>query len=507
MNIIESFRPSLEHCVSRVGLEFNESKFTFGELEACSNCLARRFLKDGLVPGDRIVVYLANSIEFIVVYLAILKAGLIFIPINVLYRAREVRQVINDAEPRGVVTSRDLISHLKPCLQARRRKGGPKIVLYRANDFEKLTRNLSSEPVTSPCNAESPAVIMYTSGTTGAPKGAVLSHRNLMANTRAILDTWRIIDEDRLLLVLPLFHVHGLGNGLHAWLTTGLRLRLLERFRRESIVEEFRQFSPTLFYGVPTIYERLLDVEPETAREIGDSMRLFISGSAPLPAVTLERFRDLYGHDILERYGMSETLMNISNPYESERRPGSIGKPLPGVTIRLVKPETGKPVDVGETGEILIRGDNVFTGYRNRPEANAAAFTSDGFFRSGDLAVCSNDGYYSLVGRRGDLIISSGFNIYPRQIEELLLEQPGVAEAAVVGLPDPLRGEVPVAYIKPSEGEELDGQALRNVCRQSLASFKVPRRIIFVDKLPRNALGKLQRHLVSSVELNASDFS
>ena len=499
MNIIESFRPSLDRCVGRAGLRFKDSKFTFGELEALSNSLAQRFLEDGFVPGDRVAIYLANSPEFVVTYLAVLKVGLTFIPINVLYREREILQIINDSEPCGLITSCDLISYLEPILEARCHNTTPKITLYRTNDFEELTRGLSSKPVKCPCSAESSAVIVYTSGTTGTPKGAVLSHRNLMTNTQTILDTWRIDDKDRLLLVLPLFHVHGLGNGLHSWLTTGLRLQLLERFCRESIVEEFRKFSPTLFYGVPAIYERLLDVDPKTAREIGDSMRLFVSGSAPLPAVTLERFRDLYGHDILERYGMSETLMNISNPYDGERRPGSVGKPLPGVTIRLAHPETGKPVDVGETGEILVQGDNVFSGYRNQSEANAAAFTSDGFFRSGDLAVCSQDGYYSLVGRRGDLIISGGFNIYPRQIEELLLEQPGVVEAAVVGVPDSLRGEVPVAYIKVSEGEELDGRALQDVCRQSLASFKVPRRITFVDELPRNILGKLQRHLLSSM--------
>ena len=498
MNIIESFRPSLEDRASQIGLEFADHEFTFAQLDARSNRLARRFSEDGLVPGDRVVVYLANSVEFIVAYLAVLKAGLVFVPVNVLYREREIRQIVDDAEPGAAITSLDLAEYLDPCLPTAMDKDAADAPLYRADDLDRLTADLSREPVLSPVTPEDPAMIVYTSGTTGTPKGAVLSHRNLHANSQTLLEAWCINAEDRLLLALPLFHVHGLGNGVHTWLATGLRVRLLERFRKESIADEFLRFRPTVYFGVPTMYERLLDIAPETAREIGRSMRLFVSGSAPLPAATLERFRDLYGHDILERYGMSETLMNISNPYGGERRPGAVGKPLPGVSIRLADPQTGEPAAPGENGEVLIRGDNVFSGYRNRPDANRAAFTDDGFFRSGDLATCSDDGYYTLVGRRGDLIISGGFNIYPRQIEELLIEQPGVAEAAVIGEPDPSRGEVPVAYIKPLDGAKLDGSTLQDACRRTLASFKVPRKIMFVEELPRNALGKLQRHRLSA---------
>ena len=498
MNIIKSFRPALADRASQIGLEFADHEYTFADLDARSNRLARRFSEDGLVAGDRVVVYLANSLEFIVAYLAILKTGLVFVPVNVLYREREIQQIVDDAEPRAAITSLNLTECLEACLSTGSRQNVSEVPLYRTDDFDQLTRDLSTQPVPCPCKPEDPAMIVYTSGTTGTPKGAVLSHRNLIANARTLLEAWQISAEDRLLLPLPLFHVHGLGNGVHTWLATGLRLRLLERFRRQTIEEEFLRFRPTVFFGVPTMYERLLDVRPETAREIGRAARLFVSGSAPLPATTLERFRDLYGHDILERYGMSETLMNISNPYDGERRPGSVGKPLPGVSICLVDPKTEEQAAPGETGEVLIRGDNVFSGYRNRTEANAAAFTDDGFFRSGDLATCSDDGYYTLVGRKGDVIISGGFNIYPRQIEELLLEQPGVAEAAVVGEPDPTRGEVPVAYIKPLAGATLDAEELQAVCRRALASFKVPRKIVFADELPHNALGKLQRHRLSS---------
>ncbi len=280
-------------------------------------------------------------------------------------------------------------------------------------------------------------------------------------------------------------------------------MRLLERFEHQRAAAEFLDFQPTLFFGVPTIYVRLLEVPEETAREIGARMRLFVSGSAPLPAQVLEAFRALYGHTILERYGMTETLMNISNPYPGERRAGTVGLPLPGISVRLLD-EEGAAVPDGETGELYLRGANVFPGYWRREEATRAAFL-DGCFRTGDLATRSADGYYTLRGRKSEVIISGGFNIYPREIEELLLEQEGVAEAAVVGAPDRLRGEVPVAYIVAPDG--FEAAALEARCREKLASFKTPRAFLGVEKLPRTALGKVQRkrqtnHTVDSGQLS-----
>jgi malonyl-CoA/methylmalonyl-CoA synthetase len=295
-----------------------------------------------------------------------------------------------------------------------------------------------------------------------------------------------------LLLALPLFHVHALGNGLHCWLTGGFRMRLLERFEHRKAASVLLDFQPTVFFGVPTMYVRLLETGPEIAREMGRNMRLFVSGSAPLPAQVLEKFRDLFGHTILERYGMTETLMNMSNPYVGERRPGSVGLPLPGVSARLRNPD-GAPVNEGETGEIHLRGSNIFAGYWRREDATRDAF-ADGWFRTGDLAVRSPDGYYTLCGRKSDLIISGGFNIYPREIEEFLLEQPEIAEAAVAGAPDAKRGEVPVAYIVTLAN--IDASELERRCREQLASFKVPRAFHVVEKLPRNALGKVQKHLL-----------
>jgi malonyl-CoA/methylmalonyl-CoA synthetase len=291
-----------------------------------------------------------------------------------------------------------------------------------------------------------------------------------------------------------LFHVHALGNGLHCWLFSGCRMRLLERFDHNTAVEQFLDFKPSLFFGVPAMYVRLLETPAAEAREIGRRMRLFVCGSAPLPAQILEEFRALYGHTILERYGMTETIMNVSNPYDGERRPGSIGLPLPNVRIKIIKPD-GAPAADGETGELWLQGPNVFAGYWRRLEASEAAFV-DGWFRTGDIGVRSTDGYFTLSGRKSDLIISGGFNIYPREIEEFLMEQPEVAEAAVAGEADRVRGEIPVAYIVWREGITHDPAALEARCREKLASFKIPRRFEAIEKLPRNALGKVQKHLL-----------
>jgi malonyl-CoA/methylmalonyl-CoA synthetase len=455
---------------------------TFGELDARSNRLARQLANRGLCAGDRLAVYLPNQVEYIDLLLASIKLGAIFVPINILYRGREIAHILQDAQPRSVVALRSSMALFA---------GTP------AWDLEQLTADAglqSSDRLRSHVDGDAPAAIVYTSGTTGRSKGAVLSHNNFLANTVNLVACWRITAADRYLGVLPLFHVHGLANGLMTWLASGCRMRLGERFEASRAAELFAAFRPTLFFGVPTVYVRLLELPAETARAIGERMRLFVSGSAPLPVHVFEAFRERFGHAILERYGMSETLMNTSNPYAGERRPGSVGSPLPGISARIVRPD-GSEAGAGEPGELLVRGPNVFSGYWRQPDATAAAFT-DGWFRTGDLAERSDDGYVTLRGRRTDLIISGGFNIYPREIEELLAEVPGVREACVVGVPDARRGEVPIAYVV-SDGS-VDAGMLESTCRQALASFKVPRAFVEVDALPRTALGKVQKHLLPS---------
>jgi len=450
VNLLHLFDLSLAARADQVALEWAGKTFTFADVEARSNRVANALRARGFAKGDRLCVHLANRIELIDLYLACVKLGVIFVPVNILYRERELAHITGDAEPRAFITE---------------------------NDLPEPSSN-DARP-TVDLDGDDPAAIIYTSGTTGASKGAVLTHNNFAANAVNLLAAWQITDRDRFLLPLPLFHIHALGNGLHCWLLSGCRMRLIERFDHRTATRELLDFRPTLFFGVPTVYVRLLDTPADAAREIGGAMRLFVSGSAPLPPQVFDQFRALFGHTILERYGMTETFMTISNPYVGERRPGTVGFPLPGVSARIVD------------GELFVKGPTVFAGYWGKPEATAAAF-DDGWFRTGDLAERADDGYVTLRGRKSDLIISGGYNIYPREIEEFLLEQPEVDEAAVVGVPDAVRGELPVAFIVG----DVDADELARRCREQLASFKVPRRFVRVDTLPRTPLGKIQKHLL-----------
>jgi malonyl-CoA/methylmalonyl-CoA synthetase len=456
---------------------------TFGELDRRANRMAQALTARGVCQGDRVGVYLANRLEFLDVFLACTRLGAVCTPINVLYKAREIAHLVSDADPRLIVAD---------AAAADRFPAGSPVVHVDALQDEAAAAAATRPDVS--IDDDDPAVIIYTSGTTGRSKGAVLSHGNFLANTASIVTSWRITNADRYLAALPLFHVHGLANGVCAWLASGCRMRLVDRFDRDRAAMLFDSFRPTLFFGVPTIYARLLELESVDPRRIGQDARLFVSGSAPLPTAVFEAFRERFGHSILERYGMSEALMLISNPYDGERRAGTVGMPLPGVSVRLVSPDGGDARD-DEAGEVFVRGKNVFGGYWRNPEATAAAF-DDGWFRTGDIAERSVDGYYTLRGRATDLIISGGFNIYPREIEEVLLELPGIREAAVVGSPDPGRGEIPVAYVVTGEG--FDAEAAHAACADALASFKVPRTFVRVDRLPRNALGKVQKHLLRS---------
>jgi malonyl-CoA/methylmalonyl-CoA synthetase len=452
---------------------------SFGEVRARGGRMAGLLRARGLRAGDRLAVLLPSRVEFLDVFLACLEVGATLVPVNVLYREREVGHVVTDAAPVAVVTTGERAS-LVPA-------GTPAWDVAELSRAARETPDAPAPLETGTPPDDAPAAIVYTSGTTGRAKGAVLTQGNLAANARALVDAWRITAEDRYLSVLPLFHVHGLGNGVCGWLATGCRMRLVERFDHRKAEALFEEFQPTLFFAVPTIYVRLLELPDSAARRIGRRMRLFVSGSAPLPVSVFEAFRAKFGHAILERYGMTETLMTTSNPYEGERRPGTVGRPLPGVAVRIVGPD-GRDVPEGRVGELLVRGPAVFAGYWRQPEATAAAF-ADGWFRTGDLGERSADGTVTLRGRASDLIITGGFNVYPLEIEEVLLGQPGVLEAAVVGAPDERRGERPVAFFAGDASEA----ALEAACREQLATFKVPAAFVRVEALPRNALGKVQK--------------
>jgi malonyl-CoA/methylmalonyl-CoA synthetase len=465
----------------------DRAAYSFGDLEVRSNRLAWVLHDRGLRRGDRLAFLLPNRIEIIDLWLACVKLGLIAVPVNVLYQAREIAHIVSDAAPVAVITSAD---------RARDVADGVTVwtVESLAHDVMALQQVVARPSCVhdTVCDTDTPLALVYTSGTTGASKGAILTHGNFAANAMVLNASWGVRAMDRLLTTLPLFHVHGLGNALHCWLLAGCHMRLTTRFEATRAAEWFADYAPTVFFGVPTMFIRLLDLDDHTARAIGSNARLFVCGSAPLPAHVLEAFRAKFGHVILERYGMTETLMNVSNPYVGERRAGTVGLPLPLTAVRIVG-DDGLDVPDGTSGELWVRGPNVCAGYWNRPDATAAAFAG-GWFRTGDIGVRATDGYITLEGRRSELIISGGFNIYPREIEELLLEQPGIAEATVVGKPDAARGEVPVAYLVCDA--TLDLAALEAHLRTQLASFKIPRAFVRVDALPRTALGKVQKHLL-----------
>ncbi len=472
---------------------------TFGDLERRSNQWAALLIARGVQRGDRLAFLLVNRVEIIDLWIACVKLGIIVVPINVLYQAREIRHIVTDADPVAVITTAARLSELPDGTRAWEVE---QLAAEAATLGDGTTRPVMSgdaEP-SAVADADTPCALVYTSGTTGASKGAILTQGNFAANALVLNASWGMTAADRLLMTLPLFHVHGLGNGLHCWLLSGCHMQLVERFEASRAAAWFLTYQPTVFFGVPTMYVRLLELDADVAARIGAAARLFVCGSAPLPAHVLEAFHARFGHVILERYGMTETLMNVSNPYHGERRAGTVGLPLSLTGVRI-RNDAGEEVPVGTSGELWVRGPNVCAGYWRRPEATAAAFV-DGWFRTGDIGVRAPDGYITLEGRRSDLIISGGFNIYPREIEEWLTEQPGIREAAVVGVADPARGEVPVAYLVGDD--TMDVAAVTEALRREFASFKVPRGFVRVDALPRTALGKVQKHLLPAFTATTS---
>lgn len=446
------------------------SRLTWAGFDEASRRAVDRLQAAGVVAGDRVLFSVASSLEAIVAHAACLRLGGIALPTNTAYRATELAHVIEDARPAAaIVDDADRGQWI--------RETHPEIRLLspsietETDDFKMTDLHVPTPP--------DPALIGYTSGTTGRPKGAVLSHANLLASVEALRLAWRWSPEDRLVLCLPLFHMHGLGVGLHGTLHAGASAIVLPRFDPDLVFDTIKEHDATLFFGVPTLYHRLVDHPRVNELE---RLRLCVSGSAPLAAELHQRFEAVTGKRILERYGMTETAMLTSNPVEGERRAGTVGRPLPGVELRLE----------GDPGEIQVRGPNVFSGYWERPDANNEAFTKDGFFKTGDLGHFDEAGYVCISGRAKELIISGGYNVYPREVEEALLQHPEIAEAAVVGSPSAEWGETVTAYLVAST--ELAADELREFLGDKLASYKHPRLIYPLDSLPRNALGKVQKH-------------
>jgi malonyl-CoA/methylmalonyl-CoA synthetase len=441
---------------------------TNAELEERSRAAAGRLVGAGLRTGDRVVMSAATSVELVVTHVAALRLGLVVVPVNGAYRAREIGHIVDDCAPAACVVDDDRVDLFTQATADGCVVTTPTVDLPAAD-----------APVLDACASDDIALLCYTSGTTGAPKGAMLTHGNALASCEALRLAWRWTEHERLVLALPLFHVHGLGVGLHGTLLAGGSAVLLPRFDPDLVLDAARDHDASLFFGVPTMYARLA-AHPRVA-ELA-RLRLCVSGSAPLPAALHDELHQRSGVRVLERYGMTETIMNVSNPYEGERRAGTVGFPLPGVEVRLDE----------ASGEILLRGPNVFPGYWEREDATHDAFTPDGWFRSGDIGAHDPDGYLRIEGRAKELIISGGYNVYPREVEDVLLEHPDVAEVAVVGEPSADWGEEVVAVVVPSS-DERDGEALLAFAAEQLAPYKRPRRVRFVDALPRNALGKVVR--------------
>jgi malonyl-CoA/methylmalonyl-CoA synthetase len=462
--------------------------WSYAELVASSGRLANLLLERGVAPGDRVAVQVAKSVQAIALYLATVRAGAVFLPLNTAYTRAEVEYFLEDAEPKVFVcgTEREAeFDGVEASILTLDGDGGGRLMRAAesmASGFENVERG-----------PRDLAAILYTSGTTGLSKGAMLSHDNLLSNALTLVDYWRFTADDVLLHALPIFHTHGLFVAINVVLICGGSMIFLPRFDLDAMIEQLPR--ATSLMGVPTFYTRLL-ADERFDRERVAHMRLFVSGSAPMLAETHVQFEQTTGHRILERYGMTETNMNTSNPYDGERRAGSVGFPLPGVEIKITDPETGASLDVGETGMIEVRGPNVFLGYWRKPEKTALELRADGFFITGDMGMIDADGYLHILGREKDLVISGGYNIYPKQIETEIDDLQGVVESAVFGIPDPDLGEAVAAAVVLEAGAALDLERLNTALRPVLARFKLPRELVVLDELPRNAMGKVQKNIL-----------
>ncbi len=454
--------------------------------------LAHILVQNGVGAGDRVVVQAPKTVEMVALYIATVQAGGVFLPLNTAYKKDEVAYFAGDAAPKIIVCdgrSADTLADLAADNSAT-------LLTLNADGSGTLTADLATQPDsfdTVDRAADDLAALLYTSGTTGRSKGAMLSHDNLLSNTLSLIDLWQITDADTLIHALPIFHTHGLFVAMNTSIRTGACVHFMAAFKTDAILEAIP--SATMLMGVPTFYTRLLGEEGLT-KDLVQNMRLFVSGSAPLLAETHEAFTARTGHYILERYGMTETNMNTSNPFDGERRPGTVGHPLPGVEVRLTNPETGAELTQGEVGMIEVRGPNVFQGYWQMPEKTAEELRENGFFITGDLGQISEDGYLSIVGRAKDLIITGGYNVYPKEIEDVLNDIDGVLESAVFGIHDADFGEAIIAAIVPEAGATTEADALAAVVNDKLARFKHPRRYEVMAELPRNTMGKVQKNLL-----------
>lgn len=478
-----------------------ESKLTYRELDEDTNKLANKFHKMGVTKGDRVILYMEKCLIAVVAHIALQKLGAVTVPLNPGFKKSEMDYLLKDADPAMVLTESDketLIADIEP---------GLKIVTmssemsYQSIDF---FRSYPKSPPEVEIKSNDPALIIYTSGTTGNPKGAVLTHRNLVHDAVNIVDIWEITDRDVICHTLPLFHIHGLCFALHTALLAGAHILMLDQFQPAVVLQYLSgngvAHVPTLFMAVPTMYAKVMDYLQDSFDVHPDfsHLRLLTSGSAPLLVKEFERIERIFGKAPVEREGMSETGMNFSNPINGERKPGSIGLPLPGLNVRIVDPATSEDMPEGQIGEIWLKGSGITPGYWRKPTETKESFVN-GWFRTGDLGRADDEGYYYLADRIKHIIISGGENISAKEVETVINSLEEVAESAVVGVPDEKWGERVVAAIKAKPGEELTVEKVQTHCIEKLHKWKCPKEIIFVDNIPKNTMGKMLKKEVRNL--------
>jgi len=495
-NLFAALRAAFPQNLDEVAIETDHGlNYSWRDLDRATAMMANLLEALGLPKGARIAVQVEKSVEAVMLYLATLRAGFVFLPLNTAYQSAEIEYFIGNAEPAVVVCSSKNFGWVSKIAF----KAGTRNVFTldddRTGSLLERTAHCADHHPTVHRDADDLVAILYTSGTTGRSKGAMLTHGNLLSNAQVLKDYWGWRPGDVLIHALPIFHVHGLFVALHGALLNGSKMIWMARFDPKRVLEKMPQ--ATVFMGVPTLYVRLL-AEAGLNREVTRNMRLFVAGSAPLLIETFVAWQQRTGHTILERYGMSETIMLTSNPYDpalGERRGGTVGFPLPGVSLR-VQDDAGQSLPVGEIGGIQVKGPNVFKGYWRMPEKTKEEFTADGYFKTGDVGKIDGRGYVSIVGRSKDLIISGGYNVYPAEIEGYINELPGVAESALVGIPHADFGEVGVAVVVPKPGVTLVPDQIIASLKSKLANFKIPKRCVVVAELPRNTMGKVQKNLL-----------
>ena len=465
---------------------------TYGELAALSGRFAGFLASKGIGPNHRVAAKVEKSVEAVALYLAALRAGAVYLPLNTAYTPAETEYFVRDAQPTLIVCDPKEEADLRAI--AAKAGGHVETLDHQGKgSLVDAAATYSADFNTVPRAKDDLAAILYTSGTTGRSKGAMLTHGNLVSNALTLVEQWRYSHKDILIHALPIYHIHGLFVACNVTFAARARILFMQKFDADRILPAMER--STVLMGVPTFYVRLLQSE-KLNEQTTANMRLFIAGSAPLLAETHLAWRQRTSHEILERYGMTETGMIASNPYEGPRIPGSVGRPLPAVEVRITDPETGVEMPTDEVGMIEVRGPNVFAGYWKMPEKTAAEFRTDGFFITGDLGKLDTRGYLHIVGRGKDLIITGGFNVYPKEIETEIDAIPGVSESAVVGVPHADFGEGVTAAVVRAPGSSVDERAILDALSVRLAKFKQPKRIIFVDALPRNAMGKVQKALL-----------